>query len=55
MLMMEEGHLIPLEKVQTREEVVEKLQEFVIRLANIEGIGILPSPVRRHESSCVVG
>ncbi len=41
MLMMEEGHLIPLEKVQTREEVVEKLQEFVIEFADIEGIGIL--------------
>ena len=40
MLMMEEGYLIPLEKVQTREEVIEKLQEFVVEFADIEGIGI---------------
>ena len=41
MLMMEEGHLIPLEKVQTRDEVVEKLQEFVVEFATVEGIGLL--------------
>lgn len=41
MLMMEDGHLAPLEKVQTREEVVEKLFEFVIEFANVERVGIL--------------
>jgi DegV family protein with EDD domain len=41
MLMMEEGHLIPLEKVQTREEVVDKLHEFVVEFADVEGIGLL--------------
>ena len=33
MLTVEEGDLIPLEKVQTREEVVDKLYEFVVEFA----------------------
>ncbi len=41
MLMMEEGRLIPLEKVQTHEEVVEKLVEFVAEFATIESLGIM--------------
>ncbi|MCB0131297.1 MAG: DegV family protein [Caldilineaceae bacterium] len=41
MLMMEEGRLVPLEKVQTHEEVLEKLHEFVIEFANIEAVGIV--------------
>mgnify|MGYP005840638731 CR=1 FL=1 len=41
MLMMEDGRLAPLEKVQTRDEVVEKLHEFVIEFASIERIGLV--------------
>ncbi|OUC08497.1 hypothetical protein RY27_08620 [Litorilinea aerophila] len=41
MLMMEEGRLIPLEKVQTREEVVDKLYEFVAEFAHVERVGVL--------------
>ena len=41
MLMMEEGRLIPLEKVQTREEVVEKLYEFVVEFAHVEKVGLV--------------
>jgi DegV family protein with EDD domain len=41
LLMMEEGKLMPLEKVQTYEEVVEKLHEFVVEFANVERIGIM--------------
>jgi DegV family protein with EDD domain len=41
MLMMEEGKFQPLEKVQTREEVVDKLYEFVAEFAHIERVGIL--------------
>jgi DegV family protein with EDD domain len=41
MLMMEEGRLVPLEKVQTRDEVVEKLFEFVAEFANVEKVGIM--------------
>ncbi|NJN83815.1 MAG: DegV family protein [Caldilineaceae bacterium] len=41
MLMMEEGRLIPLEKVQTRDEVVDKLTEFVSEFARVERVGVL--------------
>ena len=41
MLMMEEGRLVPLEKVQTREEVIDKLQEFVVEFASIEAVGVM--------------
>lgn len=41
MLMMEDGRLAPLEKVQTRDEVVDKLYEFVIEFANVERVGIV--------------
>ncbi len=40
MLTMEEGRLIPLEKAQTREEVVEKLYEFIAEFAQIEQVGV---------------
>lgn len=41
MLMIEEGKLMALEKVQTRDEVVEKLHEFVVEFASVERIGIM--------------
>src|SRR4029079_1483983 len=41
MLMMEDGRLVPLEKVQTRDEVVDKLYEFVIEFARIEKVGVM--------------
>jgi DegV family protein with EDD domain len=41
MLMIEEGKLIPLEKVQTREEVVDKLFEFVAEFAHVEQVGVM--------------
>lgn len=41
MLMVEDGRLVPLEKVQTHEEVLEKLQEFVVEFASVEAVGIL--------------
>jgi DegV family protein with EDD domain len=41
MLTMEDGKLIPLEKVQSREEVVEKLYAFVTEFAHIEQVGIV--------------
>ena len=40
MLMMEEGQLVTQEKVQTREEVVEKLHEFVAEFASVAEIGV---------------
>ena len=41
MLMLEDGALSPLEKVQTKEEVLEKLHQFVIEFASVERIGII--------------
>ncbi len=41
MLTMEEGRLIPLEKVQSREDVVDKLYDFVAEFAHIEKVGIV--------------
>lgn len=48
MLMMEEGKLLPLEKVQTREEVVEKLHEFVVEFATVERIGVMHHAYDQH-------
>ena len=41
MLMMEEGKLIPLEKVQTREDAVQKLYDFVAEFATVQEVGIV--------------
>ena len=41
MLMMEDGQLTPLEKVQTKDEVIEKLQQFVVEFASVERIGVV--------------
>ncbi len=40
MLMMEDGKLMTQEKVQTRDEVVEKLAEFVNEFASVRDLGI---------------
>jgi DegV family protein with EDD domain len=41
MLMLEEGRLVTQEKVQTREEVTEKMHEFVAEFATVREIGIM--------------
>ena len=41
MLTMEDGKLIPLEKVQEREDVVDKLYEYVAEFAHIEQVGVV--------------
>jgi DegV family protein with EDD domain len=41
MLMIEDGKLATQEKVQTREEVVEKLHEFVVEFASVREIGVM--------------
>lgn len=40
MLMMEDGRLMTQEKVQTRDEVVEKLAEFVTEFASVQEMGV---------------
>lgn len=54
MLMMEEGKLSPLEKVQTRDEVVEKLFEFVIEFAHVEKVGIMQHAYEPTRSALIV-
>ena len=51
MLIMEDGQLIPLEKVQTREEVVDKLVEFVTEFANVEALGIVQHAYQESRDS----
>jgi DegV family protein with EDD domain len=45
LLLMEDGDIVPLEKVRTREEAVEKLADFVTEFAHIERAVILKSQV----------
>jgi DegV family protein with EDD domain len=49
MLMMEDGRLVTQEKVQTREEVTEKLHEFVAEFATVREIGIMH---HSYETQC---
>lgn len=43
-LVMEDGDILPLEKVRTREDAVEKLFEFIAEFSNVENLAILHSP-----------
>ena len=53
MLMMEDGRLSPLEKVQTREEVVEKLVEFVAEFATVERIGVIHHAYQQQQRDLI--
>ena len=45
MLLVEDGELVPVEKVRTREMVIEKLADFVAEFAATEQVVILKSPL----------
>ncbi|MBN1136019.1 MAG: DegV family protein [Anaerolineae bacterium] len=45
LLIMEEGEIIPLEKVRTRTSAIEKLADFVAEFATIEQVVIMRSPL----------
>jgi DegV family protein with EDD domain len=45
-LALEEGEIVPMEKVRTREKVIDKLLEFVSEFSRIEQIAIVQSPSR---------
>jgi DegV family protein with EDD domain len=45
LLLVEDGDIVPLEKVRTREAAVEKLADFVAEFASIQQVVILKSPV----------
>lgn len=53
MLMMEEGALATLEKVQTRDEVVDKLFEFVAEFARVEEVGIIQHNYEKHRTALI--
>lgn len=46
LLLVEDGDIVPLEKVRTREAAIEKLADFVIEFAAIQQVVILTSPVK---------
>lgn len=53
MLMMEDGRLMTQEKVQTREEVVEKLTEFVTEFALVQELGIFEHNYESHRTELI--
>ena len=53
MLMMEDGRLMTQEKVQTREEVVEKLTEFVTEFASVQELGIFEHNYDGHRTELI--
>lgn len=53
MLMMEDGALATLEKVQTREEVVDKLFEFVAEFAKVRHVGVLQHNYERPRAKLI--
>ncbi len=42
-LTLEDGDIVPMEKVRTRQQAIEKLVEFVVEFSNIEHLAILQS------------
>lgn len=50
-LMIEEGEIIPIEKMRTRDKAIDKLIEFVSEFSNIEQIVVLKSGVYLTEES----
>lgn len=53
LLLMEDGDIVPLEKVRTRQAAVEKLADFVAEFASIEQVIILKSPVENEVNELV--
>lgn len=53
MLMMEEGKLSTLEKVQNREEVLDKLQEFVMEFAYISRVGVFQHGYEKQQKALI--
>jgi len=49
-LLVEDGEIVPVEKVRTREMIVEKLADFVAEFATIQQVRILRSPLESDDS-----
>ena len=50
-LTLEDGDLVPMEKVRTRPQAIEKLVEFVVEFSNIEHLAILQSSLAPSEDT----
>jgi DegV family protein with EDD domain len=50
-LTMEDGDIVPMEKVRTRPQAVEKLIEFIVEFSNIEHLAILQSSPQYNEDT----
>jgi DegV family protein with EDD domain len=50
-LTLEDGDIVPMEKVRTRQQAVEKLVEFVVEFSNIEHLAILQSSAAPSEDT----
>ena len=50
MLLVDDGEIVPVEKVRTREMMIEKLGDFVAEFASIEQVMILRSPLESDDS-----
>jgi DegV family protein with EDD domain len=53
LLLMEDGEIIPLEKVRTRTLAIEKVADFVAEFATIQQVVILRSPVENEMNKLV--
>jgi DegV family protein with EDD domain len=53
-LTMEDGQLIPMEKVRNRQRAVEKLIEFVCEFSGLEQLGIMQGQVRPSEDTLLI-
>ena len=45
-LAVEEGEMLPMEKVRTREKAIDKLVDFVSEFSRIQQIAVIQSPLR---------
>ena len=50
-LTLEDGDLVPMEKVRTRQQAIEKLVEFVVEFSNIEHLAILQGSAVTNEDT----
>jgi DegV family protein with EDD domain len=50
-LAIEEGEIIPMEKVRTREKAIDKLVDFVSEFSRIEQIAVVQSPTRASKDT----
>lgn len=53
LLLVEDGDIVPLEKVRTRAQAIEKLADFVAEFAQIDRVVLLKSPIDNEASALV--